>query len=78
MRRFNRWFDSKDGNCESKGRNGLIKTSGIEVMASEYGVMVSPITSRGFASEACWVEMNHATLTAIAKWWLEQPEAQNG
>jgi hypothetical protein len=41
----------------SKGRNGIIKTSGVEVMSSSYGVMLSPITSKGKPSDACFVEI---------------------
>lgn len=42
----------------SKGRNGIIKTSGVEVMSSGYGVMISPITSKGRPSDACFIEVD--------------------
>lgn len=42
----------------SKGRNGIIKTSGVEVMSSSYGVMVSPITSKSKPSDACFIEVD--------------------
>ena len=41
----------------SKGRNGVINTSGVELMQSTFGVMVSPITSKGKASDACFIEI---------------------
>ena len=52
----------------SKGRNGIIKTSGVEVMSSSYGVMVSPITSKCKPSDACFIEVDSEAIieTALA------------
>jgi hypothetical protein len=50
----------------SKGRNGIIKTSGVEVMSSSYGVMLSPITSKGKPSDACFVEVDIDSVNEVA------------
>ena len=46
----------------SKGRNGVIKTSGVEIMSSSYGIMFSPITSKGNPSDACFIEMENESI----------------
>jgi hypothetical protein len=44
---------------ESKGRNGLVKTTGVEIYTNDMDnlVRVSPITSQDRVSEACYVEV---------------------
>lgn len=44
---------------ESKGRNGPISTTGLEIYTNDVDnlVRVSPVTSRGDVSEACYVEL---------------------
>lgn len=49
----------------SKGRNGIIKTSGVEVMSSSYGVMVSPITSKCKPSDACFIEVDSENIEDV-------------
>lgn len=55
---------------ESKGRNGQIKTTGVEVYANDQDklVQLSPITSRGDVSQASYLQIpfDKQTLTALA------------
>lgn len=43
----------------ARGRNGIIRMSGLEIMPSQGGttVMLSPLTSKGKPSDACWLEI---------------------
>lgn len=54
----------------AKGRNGEIKMSGVEVYADDYSnlVRLTPITSRGDVTPACYLEapLDKETLTSLA------------
>ena len=47
-----------DNETASKGRNGIIRTLGVEVMSSSLGVMLSPITGFGNVASSCFVEID--------------------
>ncbi len=54
-------------NTYSKGRNGIVNTSGLEVIkcAGSGNVMLSPITSKGKASGACFIEIPKSSIGDI-------------
>jgi hypothetical protein len=49
----------KECHPQSKGRNGLIKTTGVQIYTNEHDnlVQLSPITTKGQPSDNCYVEV---------------------
>ena len=50
---------------DSKGRNGYIGTTGINVVALDDEVFLEPITSRGIHSEACRIVLPQSAITSL-------------
>jgi hypothetical protein len=50
---------------DSKGRNGYIGTTGVNVVDLGEELFLEPITTRGFNSEACRIVVPKSAITAL-------------
>lgn len=69
---FQRFAVDKEADAVSTGRNGDIKTHGVEVFTGRKNrVSLFPVSSRGHIAR-CEVEITEQAMTEIAIWWLFQ------
>ena len=57
---------------DSKGRNGYIGTTGINVVNLDDELFLEPITTRGINSEACRIVVPKSAITALTNAGLKQ------
>jgi hypothetical protein len=57
---------------DSKGRNGYIGTTGINVVDLGDELFLEPITTRGINSEACRIVVPKSAITALTDAGLKQ------
>lgn len=50
---------------DSKGRNGYIGTTGINVVELGHELFLEPVTTRGINSEACRIVLPRSAITAL-------------